>query len=253
MVRQVISEALALYRGLFGQLVVLTLVVFLPLTVALLVLELVVPTTSSTEQGLAIIDAVGSVLLFAPLASIAIIRCAIAFEQTGSARARSELAPAFALLVPYVGTQLLVLLMIVAVPGALIAVGYAADSPAIVTMGAGVLLGSALFNGVRLAVATMAVVTHDARFGQALRRSAGLTRGSWLRTLGVLLSLTAVALVIAGGFSVIGLAFPVGAPQNVASALLGLVANALTVPLISLGTYRLYRALEAQASARRAA
>lgn len=253
MVRQVIGEALALYRRLFRPLVVASFVIFLPFTIALLALQLAVPDTTSTQQGLAIIDAVGSLLLFAPLASIVIIRSAIAMEQTDTASPRREIGPAFGLLVPYVITQLLVLLVIVALPGLLIAAGYAAGSPTIMTMGVGVLLGSALLNGVRLTLATVAVVTGDARNALALRRSAALTRGNWLRTLGVLAVLTLIALVIAAAVSSIGLAFPVGSAQDVATSIFGLIGNALTVPIVALGTYRLYRVLEAQPSARRAA
>ena len=253
MVGQVIREALGLYRRLFRPLVVASFLIFLPFTITLLALQLAVPDTTSTQQGLAIIDAVGSLLLFAPLASIVIIRCAIATEHTGEARARRELGPAFSLLVPYVLTQLMVLLVIVALPGLLIVVGYAAGSPTIMTMGVGVMLGSALLNGVRLTVSTVAVVTGDARHAPALRRSAALTRGNWLRTLGVLVTLTLIALVIAIAVSSIGLAFPLGPAQDIGTSIFGLIGNALTVPIVALGSYRLYRVLEAQASARRTA
>ena len=253
MVRQVIREAFGLYRRLFKPLVVVSFLIFLPFTIAMLALQLAVPDTSSTQQSLAIIDAVGSLLLFAPLASIVIIRCAISTEQTGDASARRELGSAFGLLVPYVITQLLVLVVIVALPGLLIVAGYATGSPTIITMGVGVMLGSALLNGVRLTVATVAVVTGDARYALALRRSAGLTRGNWLRTLGVLVALTLIALVIAITVSSIGLAFPTGPAQDVGTSIFGLIGNALTVPIVALGSYRLYRVLEAQASARRAA
>ena len=74
MVGQVIREALGLYRRLFRPLVVASFLIFLPFTITLLALQLAVPDTTSTQQGLAIIDAVGSLLLFAPLASIVIIR-----------------------------------------------------------------------------------------------------------------------------------------------------------------------------------
>jgi hypothetical protein len=253
MVGLVIRETLGLYRRLFGPLVLASFLIFLPFTIALLALEFAVPDTTSTQQGLAIIDAVGSLLLFAPLASIVVIRSAIALEQGGEAQVRHQVEPAFGLLVRYVFTQVLVLLVIVALPGVLIAAGYAANSPTIMTMGVGVLLGSALLNGVRLTVATVAVVTGDAFNILALRRSAGLTRGNWLRTLGVIVTLTAIALVIAVVVSSIGLAFPEGAARSVGTSVFGLIGNALTVPIIALGTYRLYRALEAQASARRAA
>ena len=103
------------------------------------------------------------------------------------------------------------------------------------------------------AVIPGAVVTGDAFNILALRRSAGLTRGNWLRTLGVIVTLTAIALVIAVVLSSIGLAFPEGAARNVGTSVFGLIGNALTVPIIALGTFRLYRALEAQASARRSA
>ena len=253
MIGQVIRESLGLYRRLFGPLVVASFLIFLPFTIALLALELVVPDTPRTQQGLAIIDAVGSVLLFAPLASIVIIRSAIALEQTETAQVRREIGPAFGLLASYVITQLLVLLVIVALPGALIAAGYAANSPTLMTMGIGVLFGSALLNGVRLTVSTVAVVTGDARYAPALRRSATLTRGKWLRTLGVIVTISLIALAVAITISSFGLAFPEGTAAAVGSSAFGLIGNALTVPIVALGSYRLYRVLEAQASARRAA
>ena len=228
MIGQVIRESLGLYRRLFGPLVVASFLIFLPFTIALLALELVVPDTPRTQQGLAIIDAVGSVLLFAPLASIVIIRSAIALEQTETAQVRREIGPAFGLLASYVITQLMVLLVIVALPGALI-------------------------NGVRLTVSTVAVVTGDARYAPALRRSATLTRGKWLRTLGVIVTISLIALAVAITISSFGLAFPEGTAAAVGSSAFGLIGNALTVPIVALGSYRLYRVLEAQASARRAA
>ena len=253
MIGQVIRESLGLYRRLFKPLVAASFLIFLPFTIALVALELVVPDTARTQQGLAIIDAVGSLLLFAPLASIVVIRSAIALEQTDTAQVRQEVGPAFGLLVTYVITQLMVLLVIVALPGLLIAAGYATNSPTLMTMGIGVLLGSALLNGVRLTVSTVAVVTGDARFAPALRRSATLTRGNWLRTLGVIVTISLIALAVAVAVSSIGLAFPAGTAEVVGSAAFGLIGNALTVPIVALGSYRLYRALEAQASARRAA
>ncbi|MGI9116150.1 MAG: hypothetical protein ACR2JV_00760 [Gaiellales bacterium] len=253
MVGTVMREALAQYRRQFGPLVLAVLLIFLPEAAALLALQLAVPDSTRSQQGLAVIDAVGSLLLFAPLASIVVIRAAIADERSGAARVRDGVGPAFGLLVPYVLTQLLVLVVIAALPGALIVAAYVSGSPMLMTLGIGVLLGSALLNGVRLAVATVAVITDDARFGPALRRSAALTRGAWLRTFGVVIVLGLSALVVALALNSIALALPSGTGQDVATSVLGLVANALTLPLVALGTYRLYRALEAQASARRAA
>jgi hypothetical protein len=53
--------------------------------------------------------------------------------------------------------------------------------------------------------------------------------------------------------SSISLAVPDGAARIITGSAIGVVANALTVPLVALGSYRLYRALLAQASLRRAA
>ena len=253
MVRTVIREALVLYRQLFWPLVATSFAIFLPFAIALLVLQLLVPDTSSNQQSIAILDAVGSLLLFAPLAVIVIIRSAIAFEETGSASPRRELGAGFGMLVEYVLTQVMVLIVIAAIPGALIALGYASNSPTLMTIGAGVLVGSALFNGVRLTVATVAVAVGDCRYGPALRQSAALTRGNWLRTFGVILILALIGFAAAAVLSSISLAVPDGAARNITGSMIGVVANALTVPLVALGSYRLYRALLAQASSRRAA
>ena len=246
MVGQVIREALDAYRRAFAPLTVATLLIFLPFTAALLALQLAAPDSTSTRQGLMIIDAVGSLLLFAPLAAITAIRTGRALERGGDAAVRRHLGEAFGLLVPYVATQLLVLLVIAGLPGALIAAGYAAGSPLLMTLGAGLLIGSALINGVRLTCATVAVAVDDARFGPALRRSAGLTRGSWLKVLGTLVAATLLALLIALGLSAIALPFPAGAAQDVGTSIAELLANAVTVPFIALVSYRLYRALEAR-------
>jgi hypothetical protein len=139
----------------------------------------------------------------------------------------------------------------VLLPVYLLALGFSPLEVGIIATAS--LLGSALLNGVRLTVSTIAVVTGDARFAPALRRSATLTRGKWLRTLGVIVTISLIALAVAITISSIGLAFPEGTAAAVGSSAFGLIGNALTVPIVALGSYRLYRALEAQASARRAA
>jgi hypothetical protein len=253
MVATAIREAFALYRRRAGAFIATTLLIFLPLSVALLALQLAVPDTTDNVQSIAILEAVGSILLCAPIATIMLVRSAISLEQSDAASPIREVGPAFGMLVEYVLTQVMVLVVIAALPGALIALGYASNSPTLMTIGAGVLLGSALFNGVRLTVATVAVATGDARYGAALRRSAGLTRGNWLRTFGVIFIVAVIALMIAVVLSSISMTLPEGVPRTVAGSLLGLLANALTVPLVALASYRLYRLLEAQASTRRAA
>ena len=252
MVGQVIREALEAYRRLLGPLAVATALIFLPLSAALLALEVATPASASAREGLAIIDAVGSLLLFAPLAAITAIRCGRALERGGPVSVRAELGAAFGLLVPYVLTQLLVLLVIAGLPGVLIAAGYAAGSQLLMTLGAGLLLGSALLNGVRLTVATVSVAVEEARYGPALRRSATLTRGSWLPVFGTLLVTVLIALGITLGMSAIALPFPTGAAQDVATSVAELVANALTTPLIALVSLRLLRALEARQAPRAA-
>ncbi len=249
MVRTVIREALALYRKLFRRLALATALIFLPFSAVLLAIQLSIPDTTSSQQSLVILDGVGSLLLFAPLAAIVIIRTAIATEADQSAPLRHELGEAFSLLPTYVITQLLVLLVIVALPGVLIIAGWLGGSQLLLTIGFGTLLGSAILNGVRLALATVAVVTGDARMAPALRRSAGLTRGRYWSVLAVILIFLLFALVIALFFSSLVLAVPGSATQAIAGAVLGLIANALTVPLVVLGTYRLYRTLQAATSA----
>ena len=253
MVGSVIREALDAYRRLFGPLTLATLLIFLPLTAALLVLQLAVTASTATSQDLAILDAVGSVLLFAPLAAITAIRSCQALERGGPVSVRAEVGAAFGLLAPYVLTQLLVLLVIAALPGVLIAAGFAADSPLLMTLGFGLLLGSALVNGVRLTVATVAVAVEDARYGPALRRSVALTRGSWLAVLGTLLVAVLFAFAVSLGVSTIALPFPSGAAADVATSVAGLLGNAVVAPFLALVSYRLYRALEAKTQASRAA
>lgn len=186
MVRTVVSEGLELYRRLAVRAGAATLLIFLPFAAVLAVLELLAPDGADAEQGVAILDAVGSLLLFAPLASIITIRVAMRIERGEDARPAAEVMDAFGILPPYVVTQLLVLLVVVALPGAIIAAGFAADAPLLVSVGAGVLIASAIVNGVRLAVATVAVAVGDARYAVALRRSAQITRGRYWPVLGVL-------------------------------------------------------------------
>lgn len=252
MVGQVIREALEAYRRLLGPLAIATALIFLPFAAALLALELATPASTATRQSLAIIDAVGTLLLFAPLAAITAIRCGRALERGGAVSVRAELGAAFGLLVPYVATQLLVLVVIAGLPAVLIAAGYAAGSPIMMTLGAGLLFGSALLNGVRLTVATVAVAVEDARYGPALRRSAALTRGAWLAVFGTLLIAVLIALGITLGLSAIALPFPAGAAQDVATSVAQLIANALSAPLLALVSFRLFRALEARQASRAA-
>ena len=246
MVADVIREALALYRRLGLALAAVTALCFLPLAAAVLALGLAVPRSQQAEIGLAIVDAAGSVLLCTPLASLVAIRTAAACERDGAAGVARHIGGAFGDLPAYVLTQLLVLAVIAALPGALIAAGYAAGSPAVVFFGALLLLVSALVNGVRLAVATVAVAVGDARFGPALRRSAALSRGRWLVVLGTLLATGALALAVSFAVSAITAPVPAGIAADVASAVADVVANAVAVPFVALASYRLYRLLNAR-------
>ncbi|MEI6626846.1 MAG: hypothetical protein WCO40_10930, partial [Thermoleophilia bacterium] len=186
MVRSVTREALDLYRGLLRPLVLVTGLIFLPLAIAMLALELAVPDSQSTQQSIAIIEIIGSLLLFAPLASIIAIRSAMASEAQESLTMRQAVGDAFGLLPTYVITQLLVLLVIIALPGLLIVGGWISGSQLMLTLGLGTLLGSAILNGVRLGVATVSVVTGDAQMAPALRHSAQVTRGRYWAVLGVI-------------------------------------------------------------------
>ena len=58
----------------------------------------------------------------------------------------------------------------------------------------------------------------------------------------VVFSLFAFAITIA--LSSLGLAAPEGTTQSIIGAIISVITNALTVPLIALGTYRLYRSLQ---------
>lgn len=244
MVRIVIREALDLYRVLFRPLALVTGLIFVPLALAMLALQLAVVDSQSTQQSIAIIEIVGSLLLFAPLASIVAIRSAMASEARESLTMRQAVGDAFGLLPTYVITQLLVLLVIVALPGILIVGGWISGSQLMLTLGLGTLLGSAVLNGVRLGVATVAVVTGDSRMAPALRHSAQLTRGRYWAVLGVIVILSMIAFAITLIFSSFGLAAPAGATSAIFGAIISVVTNALTVPLVALGTYRLYRGLQ---------
>ena len=128
MVRIVIREALDLYRGLFRPLVLVTGLIFLPLAAAMLALELAVADSQSMQQRIAIIEVVASLLLFVPLASIIAIRSAMASEKGEPLTLRQAADDAFELLPTYVITQLMVLLVIVALPGILIVGGWISGS-----------------------------------------------------------------------------------------------------------------------------
>jgi hypothetical protein len=243
MIGAVLRETLALYAALASRLVPVAALVFAPFAAALLVLELVAPARPERELDLAVIDAVGAVLLFAPLVSIAAIRCAVAHEQGARPEVLREAGRAFDLLVPYVATQLLVLAVILALPGVLIGVGLLVGIPLLVAVGFGALLASAIVNGVRLAVATPAVVVDGGRYGAALRRSVALVRGSFLAVLGVLAVVSVLALGVGLALSALPALLPEGATRAAAGAALGVVVNAATVPLGALAAYRLYRTL----------
>ena len=244
MVRTVIREALDLYRGLFRRLVLVTGLIFLPLAIAMLALKLAVTDSQSTQESIAIIQVVAAFLLFVPLASIIAIRSAMASEKSESLSLRQAADDAFELLPTYVITWLLKWLVIISLPGILIVGGWISGSQLMLTLGFGTLLGSVILNGVRLGVATVAVVTGDARMAPALRHSAQLTRGRYWATLGVIVIFWLMAIAISLVLATIGLAAPEGMTQSIVGAMISVIANALTFPLIALGTYRLYRSLQ---------
>jgi len=243
MVGSVIRGTFELYRRLAVPTAITTALIFTPFAVALLALELVVGTSERSQQGLAILDAVGSVLLFAPLAAIIAVRCAIALDEGRAAEPRREAGPALQLLSTYVLTQVLALLVIAGLPLILIGAGIAADSPTMIALGAGTLIASGLINGVRLGLATILVVTGEAVFAKALRASAALTRGSYWATLGALVAITLIALLLAALLSTIAQAAPEGAARAVIETVVGIAVNAITVPFAAVGLYRLYGAL----------
>jgi len=243
MVGSVIRGTFELYRRIAVPAGLAAALVFAPFAAALLALELAVGSSTSSQQGLAILDAVGSVLLFAPLAAIIALRCAIAVDDGRAPAPRQEAGPALQLLATYVLTQLLALLVIAGLPLVLIGAGLAAGSPTMTAIGAGTLLASGLINGVRLGLATILVVTGEAVYAKALRASAALTRGSYLATLGCLVAITLIALLLAALLSTVALAAPVGAGRAVIEGVVGVVVNAITVPFAVVGLYRTYGAL----------
>lgn len=250
MVGSVIRGTFELYRRLAVPAGIAAALVFAPFALALLALELVLGTSERTQQGLAILDAVGSVLLFAPLAAMIALRCAIGLDEGRPAEPRREAGPALQLLATYVLTQLLALLVIAGLPLVLIGAGIAAESPTMTALGAGTLLASALINGVRLGLATILVVTGEAVYAKALRGSAALTRGSYWGTLGSLVAITLIALALAALLSTVALAAPVGAGRAVIETVVGVVVNAITVPFAAVGLYRLYGALRERKAGR---
>jgi hypothetical protein len=243
MVRSVVAGTFSLYRRLAVRAGLAAALVFAPLAVALLALELAVGQSTQTQQGIAIIDAVGSVLLFAPLAAIIAIRCAIALDEGRTAEPRREAAAAFQLLPRYVLTQLLALVVIAGLPLLLIGAGIATGSQALTAIGAGTLLASGVINGVRLGLATVLVVTGDGAYAQALRASARLVRGSFWGSLGTIVAITLIALVLALLLSTVAIAAPAGAGRAVIEAVVGVAVNAVTVPFAAVGLYRLVGAL----------
>jgi hypothetical protein len=250
MVGSVIRGTFELYRRIAVPAGLAAALVFAPFAAALLALELAVGSSTSTQQGLAILDAVGSVLLFAPLAAIIALRCAIAVDDGRAPAPRQEAGPALQLLATYVLTQLLALLVIAGLPLVLIGAGIAANSPTMTALGAGTLLASGLINGVRLGLATILVVTGEAVYVKALRASAALTRGSYWATLGCLVAITLIALLLAALLSTVALAAPVGAGRAVIESVVGVVVNAITVPFAVVGLYRTYGALRERRTGR---
>jgi hypothetical protein len=251
-VRDVLSATLGDYRRLFRSLVPLTALIYVPFVLALLALQILVPETGSTRQNIAIIDVAGSVLLFQPLATIISIRAAQRLDQDESAVVRREIGPAFAILAPFVLTQLLVLAIIVLIPGLFIVGGLAFQAPLIALIGVGMLLASLVINGVRMWLTTAVVVVEDARYTSAIRRSVAITQGGFWVILLVIIALALLTLVITIAAALPSALLEPGPALAVGERIGGLVAAALSVPLIALGAYRLYLARTAdqgQASA----
>ena len=247
MVRSVLGGTFALYRRLAVPAGLAAALCFAPLALALLALELAAGQSAETQRGIAIIDAVGSVLLFAPLAAIIAIRCAIAIDEGRPVEPRREAGTAFQLLPRYVLTQLLALLVIAGLPLLLIGAGLATGSQALTAIGAGTLLASGVINGVRLGLATVLVVTGEGAYAQALRVSARLVRGRFWGSLGAIVAITLIALALALLLSTIAIAAPAGAGRAVIEAVVGVVVNAVTVPFAAVGLYRLVGALRERA------
>jgi hypothetical protein len=250
MVRTVLRETLDVYRALALPLILWTAAIYLPFALVLLALQLSVPATDANLQSLAIVDIAGAVLLFQPLATILAIRTARRREHEEPIAMRSDLGAAFGLLVPFVFTQLLVLAIIALVPGAFIVAGLLLEAPLIALIGLGMLLASAVVNGVRMWLATAIVVVEKARYATAIRRSVNLSHGAFWSVLGVIVALALIVLLVSLIGNAITLVGGSGAVGAVTSRLGSLLVTAVSVPLVAIGAYRLYAArATAQASA----
>ena len=251
MVRTVLRETLDAYRGLARALIPWTALIYLPFAIVLLALQLAVPDTEANRQSVAIVDVAGAVLLFQPLATILAIRAVQRRERDEPVAMRRDLGDAFGLLAPFVFTQLLVLAIIALIPGLFMVAGFLLEAPLLVLIGLGMLLASAIINGVRMWLATAVVVVEDVRYAGAIRRSVALSQGAFWGILGVIIALALIALLISLIGNAIALVGGTGILGIVTTRLGSFLVTALSVPLVALGIYRLYvaRSEAAQASA----
>lgn len=164
---------------------------------------------------------------------------------------RSDLGEAFGLLVPFVFTQLLVLAIIALIPALFMIAGFLLEAPLLILIGLGMLLASAVINGVRMWLATAVVVVEGRRFTAAIRRSVALSQGSFWGVLGVIVALALMVLLISLVGNAIALAGGSGTTGAIAGRVASLLVTAVSVPLVAIGIYRLYanRVRASQASA----
>lgn len=251
MVRSVLRETLDAYRGLARSLIPWTALIYLPFAIVLLALQLAVPDTEANRQSIAIVDIAGAVLLFQPLATILAIRTVRRREREEPIEMRRDLGDAFGLLVPFVFTQLLVLAIIALIPGLVMVAGFLLEAPLVVLIGLGMLLASAVINGVRMWLSTAIVVVEKARYTRAIRRSVGLSQGSFWGILGVIVALALIVLLISLVGNAIALVGGTGTVGVLTSRIGSFLVTAISVPLVAIGIYRLYaaRAAATQASA----
>jgi hypothetical protein len=133
----------------------------------------------------------------------------------------------------------LLVIVILALPGVLvgplIAIGVAADLPALAVIGGVLALAwivYVVFVATRLALAPVALVLERLGVVASMRRSSGLVKGDWWRVFGILL-LTQVIIGVVGG--VLSMPFALG---SMALAFLGagsVAAGAATAILLTLG------------------
>jgi hypothetical protein len=216
---QIVNTAIRVYRKNFGEFVAIAAVT-LPISIATAIVMAIVGDNGDVVASWV---SAGATVFISLIAEAAIIRAMIDIDEGTAADFNSAFRQALPLVGRLIATALRVVILVLLMGITIVGIPFA------------------IYYMVRWAFFTQAIVVEDASFSEATNVSAKAVRGSWWRTLGILIMLGLLAGLPSAAVAVI-----FSSADPAAASLASAVAGAVVLPFSAVATTLLFFDLQSR-------